>query len=52
MAGFMALAQQRAGRDIGFANPPSYANVGSAAYHDVTAACGLGRGTRGLRQRC
>jgi subtilase family serine protease len=42
MAGFMALVQQRAGRVIGFANPLIYAKAGTAAYHDVTPATGLG----------
>jgi subtilase family serine protease len=42
MAGFMALVQQRAGHDVGFANPLIYAHAGSAAYHDVTGASGLG----------
>jgi subtilase family serine protease len=42
MAGFMALVQQRAGHDLGFANPLIYAHAGSAAYHDVTPATGLG----------
>ncbi len=36
-AGFMALVQQKAGHDIGFANPLLYAKAGSSAYHDVTA---------------
>ena len=36
MAGFMALAQQRAGHDIGFANPLIYAHAGSSAFHDIT----------------
>jgi subtilase family serine protease len=36
-AGFMALAQQKAGHDIGFANPLIYARAGTSAYHDVTA---------------
>jgi subtilase family serine protease len=34
MAGVMAVAQQRAGRTIGFANPALYA-IPAAAYHDV-----------------
>jgi subtilase family serine protease len=42
MAGFMALVQQKAGHDLGFANPLIYAHAGSAAYHDVTASSGLG----------
>jgi subtilase family serine protease len=42
MAGFMALVQQRAGHDLGFANPLIYAHAGSAAYHDVTSSSGLG----------
>jgi subtilase family serine protease len=42
MAGFMALVQQRAGHDLGFANPLIYAHAGSAAYHDITPATGLG----------
>jgi subtilase family serine protease len=42
MAGFMALVQQRAGHDIGFANPLIYAHAGSAAFHDVTASSGVG----------
>jgi subtilase family serine protease len=42
MAGFMALVQQKAGHDLGFANPLIYAHAGSAAYHDVTSSSGLG----------
>jgi subtilase family serine protease len=42
MAGFIALAQQKAGHDLGFANPLIYARAGTAAYHDVTASSGLG----------
>jgi subtilase family serine protease len=42
MAGFMALVQQRAGHVIGFANPLIYAHAGTAAYHDVLPASGLG----------
>jgi subtilase family serine protease len=40
-AGFMALAQQKAGHDLGFANPLIYSKAGTAAYHDVTASSGL-----------
>jgi subtilase family serine protease len=35
MAGFMALVQQKAGHDLGFANPLIYAHAGTGAYHDV-----------------
>jgi subtilase family serine protease len=35
-AGMMAVAQQRFGSAIGFANPRLYAAAGSSAYHDVT----------------
>ncbi len=43
LAGFMALVQQRAGHDLGFANPLIYAKAGTAAYHDVTGpVTGLG----------
>jgi subtilase family serine protease len=42
MAGFMALAQQKAGHDLGFANPLIYAKAGTTAYHDVTPSTGLG----------
>lgn len=35
MVGMMALAQQAAGHDIGFANPVIYAHAGGSAYHDV-----------------
>lgn len=35
MVGMMALAQQAAGHDIGFANPVIYAHASSSAYHDV-----------------
>jgi subtilase family serine protease len=42
MAGFMALVQQKAGRVIGFANPLIYTKAGTAAYHDVAPATGLG----------
>ncbi|NUR62048.1 MAG: S8 family serine peptidase, partial [Catenulispora sp.] len=35
-AGFIALAQQKAGHDLGFANPLIYAHAGGAAFHDVT----------------
>jgi hypothetical protein len=31
----MALANQAAGRTLGFVNPVLYAKAGSAAYHDV-----------------
>ncbi|HEX6498868.1 MAG TPA: S53 family peptidase [Micromonosporaceae bacterium] len=40
MAGFMALAQQKAGHVIGFANPLIYRHAGSSAYHDVTPPAG------------
>jgi subtilase family serine protease len=40
-AGFMALAQQKAGHDLGFANPLIYAHAGSAAFHDVTPSTGV-----------
>ncbi len=36
-AAFMALVQQKAGHDIGFANPLIYRKAGSSAYRDVTA---------------
>jgi subtilase family serine protease len=35
MAGFFAVAQQKAGKQFGFANPLIYAQAGSSAYHDV-----------------
>jgi subtilase family serine protease len=35
IAGIMALANQAAGRTLGFVNPVLYAKAGSAAYHDV-----------------
>jgi subtilase family serine protease len=35
IAGIMALANQAAGRELGFVNPLLYAKAGSAAYHDV-----------------
>jgi subtilase family serine protease len=41
-AGFMALAQQKAGHVLGFANPLIYANAGTAAFHDVDSSHGLG----------
>jgi subtilase family serine protease len=44
MAGFMALVQQKAGHDLGFANPRIYAHAGSSAYHDVVSATTLGLG--------
>jgi len=34
-AGFIALAQQHAGRTFGFANPLLYAHAGSSAFHDI-----------------
>ncbi|MEV6888529.1 S53 family peptidase [Kribbella sp. NPDC051137] len=34
-AGLMAIAQQKAGHDIGFANPLLYSKAGSSAYHDI-----------------
>ena len=37
MAGVMALADQRAGRRHGFANPALYGRYGTAAYRDVVA---------------
>ncbi|NUP53475.1 MAG: S8/S53 family peptidase [Catenulispora sp.] len=40
-AGFMALAQQKAGHVLGFANPLIYAEAGSGAYRDVAASSGL-----------
>jgi subtilase family serine protease len=42
MAGVMALAQQRAGAPLGFANPLLYAAAGGAGLHDVVPADGLG----------
>ena len=36
-AGIMALADQRAGRPHGFANPAVYAHAGTSAFHDVVA---------------
>ncbi len=42
MAGVMALAQQRAGGPIGFANPALYAAFGGAGLHDILASTGLG----------
>jgi subtilase family serine protease len=36
-AGMMAVAQQKAGRVLGFANPALYRAAGSSAYHDVKA---------------
>jgi subtilase family serine protease len=40
-AGFMALAQQKAGHALGFANPLIYAKAGTGAYRDVAASTGL-----------
>jgi subtilase family serine protease len=37
LAGVMALADQRAGRHHGFANPALYAGYGTAAYRDTVA---------------
>ena len=37
IAGIMALANQAAGRDLGFVNPLLYSKAGSSAYHDVTS---------------
>jgi subtilase family serine protease len=37
IAGIMALANQAAGRTLGFVNPVLYAKAGSAAYHDVVS---------------
>ncbi|HEX6471351.1 MAG TPA: S53 family peptidase [Streptosporangiaceae bacterium] len=34
-AGLVALAQQKAGRTFGFANPLFYARAGTAAFHDI-----------------
>jgi len=34
-AAFVALAQQKAGRTFGFANPLLYAKAGTSAFHDV-----------------
>jgi subtilase family serine protease len=34
-AGLMAIAQQKAGHDFGFANPLLYSKAGSSAYHDI-----------------
>jgi subtilase family serine protease len=42
MAGFMALVQQKAGHELGFANPLIYSRYGSSAYRDVQPATGLG----------
>jgi subtilase family serine protease len=42
MAGLMALVQQKAGHNLGFANPLIYSKAGSAAFHDVLASTGLG----------
>ena len=40
-AGFIALAQQKAGHDLGFANPLIYAHAGTSAFHDVTPNNGV-----------
>jgi hypothetical protein len=37
LAGIMALANQAAGKTLGFVNPLLYANAGSGAHHDVAA---------------
>jgi subtilase family serine protease len=44
MAGIMALAQQRAGHPIGFANPALYSaySASSGFVHDVLPSTGLG----------
>jgi subtilase family serine protease len=34
-AGLVALAQQKAGRTFGFANPMFYARAGTSAFHDI-----------------
>jgi subtilase family serine protease len=34
-AGLVAIAQQRAGHNLGFANPLLYSEAGTSAYHDI-----------------